>query len=125
MGKKANRFTRSEAARHTPGARIRPAASRLWPDLPLNHPRVESGVSVLRRSNRRRIATESPRKGLHGPSRAVSFGTWSLPPSVSTPRLQAASTCARRYVRRSVLFASRSTGAGSKARRLHFSNRRC
>lgn len=131
MSKKAGRFrTGSEVARHSPVARRQAATSRPWPDLLSNHPWAESTVSVLHRSNRRRIAAAFPSQGARSPSRGVSFGAWHLPPlsevfSSSRPLLEQAAVCARRRIRRELLFAVRGTGAGSKGRRLHFSNRSC
>lgn len=124
MSKKARRNQRSEAARYTPIARPRPAASRVWPDLLSGAPTAARRSAITHRVNPHRLVrglTKAPQR----PTRAFSFGTWYLPPTLTPERLQAASTCARRYVRRSVLFATRSTGAGSKGRRLHFTNRRC
>lgn len=64
-------------------------------------------------------------KALQRPTRAFSFGTWYLPTMHSFETLKVAETCAIRHIRREVLFARRMTGAGSKGRRLHFTNRRC
>lgn len=75
--------------------------------------------AVLRPVSRRTVTQPASRPGLPGQPASAIFGPWSI------GQVRSAFTCARRYVRRSVLFATRSTGKGSRARRRHFSNQRC
>lgn len=125
MAKKPRRQNRPEAARYTPIARTRPAASHVWADLAYRDAAPTwRPIAMNHRFNPHRLVrglTKAPQR----PIRAFSFGTWYLPPTPTPERLKAASTCARRFIRREVLFATKSTGAGSRGRRLHFTNRRC
>lgn len=101
------------------------ASSRVWADLPSIYPAIlQSPVSRTHR-----VHPHRPVRGLakapNRPTRAINFGSWSLPSRITAERLKSAHTCAKRHRRREVLFATRSTGAGSHGRRLYFSNRRC
>ncbi|AZL83033.1 hypothetical protein [Apis mellifera associated microvirus 47] len=137
MSKKARRSTRSTEPARPPysGARPSPAGSRDWPDLLFSRSTVyPRSTSVAHRADRirqtlvaayqRRVAESLRKAPIRAPG-AFSFGGWSLPPSMLSQKLQAASVCARRSVRREVLFATRSTGPGSHARKRHYSNRSC
>jgi len=110
-------------------ARSRPAASRVWDDLPQSRPGAARPASGPHRGHTRRQAVKAPTRRTYSTTYVdpgAIFGTWTMSTPTPSPKtLQAASTCARRHVRREVLFATRSTGAGSKGRRLHFTNRRC
>lgn len=62
------------------------------------------------------------------PSLQALFGTWELPTTAQRPQKKppaAVSTCVARHQRREVLFATQRTGAGSTARKIKFTNRRC
>lgn len=131
----------NEVARQPPrsDAPLRRATSRPWGDLAsVVRPSTPRPASVVYQTNRirqtllaaysRRVA-DSLRKPPNRAPGAVSFGSWRLPPfsRLAQPPepIRAASVCARRSIRREVLFALRRRGAGSGARKKHFSNTRC
>lgn len=135
MGRKSQTRKREPARGTTSTHPARNAAgSRLWPDLPsLDRP------TAGRASKPRPARTAVASRRRHPPARPLTaakkpvfspqslFGSWELP----TPHARVAKapdalkTCIQRHERREVLFATRSTGAGSQARRLNFTNRRC
>lgn len=136
--RRRRRDSPNEAARRIsrPDARPRPAASRPFDDLLSSRPPVARQVaSAIQRIDTyrsykalqalRSVRAALPRQARQTPARAISFGAWSLPPSLPEKTLQAASTCARRGIRREVLFALNRRGAGSGARKKHYSNRSC
>lgn len=96
--------------------------------VPIDEPQFRSSVSrstsVARRANRR-AATVHASQAIKRPSGPFSFGAWSFPPSLSLPEAKKALSCARRGRRKEVLFAKKLTGAGSHARKRHYSNRSC
>lgn len=134
------RHVSNEVARQSrPDAPPRRATSRPWDDLAFNRPNdYQRSASVALRADRirqtllaaykARVADALRKAPTRLPGR-FSFGAWSLPPSllsqVPTERLIAADACARRSMRRQVLFAFKSTGKGSGSRKKHYSNRSC
>ena len=95
-----------------------------WTDLPQSRPELAAPASVPQRG-KRRAAAPIPPGARKRASEPVSWGEWTLPPTFPKQTLQKALTCARRAIRREVLFAKRQTGAGSKGWKKHFSNRSC
>lgn len=127
MARKAKRsVTVSGPARHTPVARSAAGSRSLfhWPDLPLSRPPVSPAASVLQR-RKRQVLAPAPSRDRKRAAQAVSWGEWHLPPTPSKQTLSGALTCARRGIRREVIFAKRLTGPGAKGWKKHFSNRRC
>lgn len=124
MGRRAASKSRSTPARSSASARY--AAGSSWsysklPDVPLSHPEPAwTPVSVGQRPNPSLKAVRG-RLTRTTPARGVSFGPWSL----SLPAARQALVCARRGIRREVIFAKKFTGAGSYARKKYFSNRSC
>lgn len=127
MARKARRSVSYPGQRDTTPIARSAAGSRslsYWPDLPLSRPAVLPPASVPQRGKRHRPVASAPQGRKRAPQ-AVSFGAWSLPPFPSLNVASKALTCARRGIRREVMFAKRQTGAGSKGWKKHFSNRRC
>lgn len=127
MARRAKRaITGSGPARHTSVARSAAGSRSLsyWPDLPQSRPPVLPAASVPQRG-KRKVLAPAPSRDRKRPPQAVSWGEWYLPPTLSQKTLQAAATCARRGIRREVMFAKRQTGAGAKGWKKHFSNRSC
>lgn len=127
MARKAKRLvTVPGPARHTSVARSAAGSRSLshWPDLPLSRPPVSPAASVPQRG-KRRVVAPAPSRDRKRAAQAVFWGEWYLPPTLFQKTLQTAVTCARRGIRREVMFAKRQTGAGAKGWKKHFSNRRC
>lgn len=126
VNKVRRRLTSPEVARQPPRSVARPAATyRSGPLVDYIRPAVHRPASAVFQTDFRRVSPRTVPVRHLPPAKGVSFGAWSLPPNLPFKALQAAHTCASRGIRREVLFASRSTGSGSKARRLHFTNRSC
>lgn len=127
MARRAKRSVTFTSQRDTTPVARSAAGSRslsYWPDLPLSRPELSAPASVPQRGKRHRLVASAPQVRKRAPE-AVFFGAWSLPPSLSQQTLSKALTCARRGIRREVMFAKRQTGAGAKGWKKHFSNRRC
>lgn len=127
MSRRNRRLTKPEGARPTlsPAARYA-APSRVWGDLSPSRQPPAAAASGLQRSQRRQVSLSAVRHRRNFAPQGDFFGAWSLyPPSPLVQKLQRAVTCVRRGIRREVLFASRATGAGSVARKKHYSNRSC
>lgn len=129
MARKSRPSVRSQAGQRDTSHVARSAAGSrplsYWTDLPQSRPPVLPAASVPRRGNRRVVTTATAPVARKRAPEPVSFGTWSLPPTLSQETLQKAATCARRGIRREVMFAKRQTGRGAKGWKKHFSNRRC
>lgn len=145
MSTKSGRPRRSsEPARATPSARSissagSPGRTRVDYSVDLAQPvhvttrRVARQGLLPAQSPRRAVnPPKAPPRTVYAPRRPQNalqalFGAWELPPPqlLTVQRLQAAKTCATRHQRREVLFATRSTGSGSKSPKRHYTNRSC
>lgn len=140
--RRRRRDSPSEAARRIsrPDARLRPAASHPFDDLLSSRPpvarqvasatqRVDTYRSYKALQALRSVRAALPRQARQTPARAISFGAWSLDPSFFVPeplkRVKELLVCPRRAIRREVMFALRLRGAGSGARKKHYSNWSC
>lgn len=104
------------------------AASRSWADMASREGSSSPSSQVSWEQRPRRKAPRSQPRPQRGRPQTLQelFGSWVVPtqrPAAKT--LQAASTCVARHQRREVLFATQRTGAGSHARKIKFTNKRC
>lgn len=128
MARRSRRSVSSPSQRDTTPVARKAAGSRslsYWTDLPQSRPAMEPWPASVPQRGKRRVAAPAPSRDRKRAPEAVSWGAWSLPPTLPQKTLQKALTCARRGIRREVMFAKRQTGAGAKGWKKHFTNRSC
>lgn len=128
MARRSRSPVRSPSQRDTTPIARTAAGSRslsYWTDLPQSRPAMDPWRASVPPRGKRRVAASAASAVRKRPPEAVSFGAWSLPPTLPKQIASKALTCARRGIRREVMFAKRQTGAGAKGWKKHFSNRRC